>query len=513
MRGLKAMSYASLLVTLFFGTLSASALAFSVGEAIDGALRSNSENQLQENSLRHLKASPSCLPPSTLPSAPVAGTESVTLAGAWTSSETYNAVFWRQACDTSTSYLYLRITPAVGNPFICGSSFQAIVGGIQRKVKLTQSLGSTSSFCADLLVPSTFLVEQWNFEPQYDVNAAITLVYSGVSTQATATLPAKGAQGPTPPPSTTGTVEAVEYYHAGFDHYFITAESAEIAALDGGAFGGAWVRTGESFKVESAATTGTSQVCRFFSNSFSPKSSHFYTANVTECVDIRLKNPDWTFEGYAFNARTPDSAGNCGSDTKVYRLYNNGQGGAPNHRFTTSTSTRATMIQKGWVAEGYGEGVTFCSSTSNPADALTLASRLLGGTWSMTYQYGSTYTDKMTFTKVYRNTDLSSSVTYWIEGTVNSSSVVLVGYDAANDFYLGLWTFASRNENWYRFKFTGTNTVYGCYDYSLAGGGMNSCSALNGIRSPPQVLAPDDVPAEYAVDQDIRKQMHRYSTQ
>ena len=38
----------------------------------------------------------------------------------------------------------------------------------------------------------------------------------------------------------------------------------------------------------------------------------------------------------------------------VYRLYNNGQGAAPNHRYTTDLSVRSQMMSQGWVPEGYG---------------------------------------------------------------------------------------------------------------------------------------------------------------
>jgi uncharacterized delta-60 repeat protein len=41
---------------------------------------------------------------------------------------------------------------------------------------------------------------------------------------------------------------AIEYYHAVFDHYFITTSSDEVAALDGGFYQG-WSRTGQSFQV------------------------------------------------------------------------------------------------------------------------------------------------------------------------------------------------------------------------------------------------------------------------
>ena len=44
-------------------------------------------------------------------------------------------------------------------------------------------------------------------------------------------------------------------------------------------------------------------------------------------------NPNWQFEGEVFSIPRPDIAGNCAAGpTPVYRLYNDGQGGAPNHR-------------------------------------------------------------------------------------------------------------------------------------------------------------------------------------
>ena len=59
----------------------------------------------------------------------------------------------------------------------------------------------------------------------------------------------------------------------------------------------------------------------------------------------------------------PDGAGNCAAGTQaVYRLYNNGQGGAPNHRYTTSLAVRSQMRALGWRSEGLGaNGVTMCS--------------------------------------------------------------------------------------------------------------------------------------------------------
>jgi hypothetical protein len=103
-------------------------------------------------------------------------------------------------------------------------------------------------------------------------------------------------------------------------------------------------------------------VCRFFSTSFNPRSSHFYTPLANEC-NIVKQNPNWQFEGEVFNIPIPDLAGVCPAGTiPVYRLYNNGQGAAPNHRYTTDLAVRAQMMAAGWIPEGYGDlGVIMCS--------------------------------------------------------------------------------------------------------------------------------------------------------
>jgi hypothetical protein len=73
--------------------------------------------------------------------------------------------------------------------------------------------------------------------------------------------------------------------------------------------------------------------------------------------------PDWKLEDdKLFNEMLPDGSGNCPAGTiPVYRLYNQGMGGAPNHRFVTSLAERQKMINKGYVAEGAGIGVGMCA--------------------------------------------------------------------------------------------------------------------------------------------------------
>ena len=140
---------------------------------------------------------------------------------------------------------------------------------------------------------------------------------------------------------------AIEYFHAGFDHYFSTSLAVEIAALDAGVFSG-WARTGQSFSVDPVGTAGNANVCRFFSASFAPKSSHFYTPVASEC-EIVKGNPRWQFEGEVFSVTLPDDiAGTCPAATiPLYRMYNDGQSGAPNHRYTTSLDMRAAMLAQG----------------------------------------------------------------------------------------------------------------------------------------------------------------------
>jgi len=162
------------------------------------------------------------------------------------------------------------------------------------------------------------------------------------------------------PAAAAGEPRAVEYYHAGLDHYFVTALPDEIAKLDGGSFAG-WQRTGRSFSVFPADAAGRAPVCRFFSAAFAPKSSHFYSALPNEC-DLLKGNPAWQYEGEAFAVALPDAAGNCpDSLVPLYRFYNNGQGGAPNHRYATASDVRDEMLARGWVAEGAGAmGVAAC---------------------------------------------------------------------------------------------------------------------------------------------------------
>lgn len=162
------------------------------------------------------------------------------------------------------------------------------------------------------------------------------------------------------PSPITGPGTAVEYFNAAFEHYFVTDIAGELDTLDAGGFTG-WRRTGETFRVSPLHAAGKTDVCRFFSTAFGPKSSHFYAASAIECAAANA-NPDWQFEGMVFAVGSAHPDGTCAAGSvPLYRLYNDGRSGAPNHRYTQHLATRASMLQQGYVPEGFGPlGVVAC---------------------------------------------------------------------------------------------------------------------------------------------------------
>ncbi len=162
---------------------------------------------------------------------------------------------------------------------------------------------------------------------------------------------------------------AVEYHHQAWDHYFVTTSPSEIAALDQGAFDGAWTRTGQTFAVWDRAVEAAQPTCRFFSTAFDPKSSHFYTPFPDECAKVAASG-DWQSEGIAFYLSPTGADGSCPAGmVALYRLYNNGGGGAPNHRYTTSDAIRRQMQSAGWTPEGdRTTGAFACVPQAKPSD-------------------------------------------------------------------------------------------------------------------------------------------------
>lgn len=168
-------------------------------------------------------------------------------------------------------------------------------------------------------------------------------------------LASGGVRSPGNGPITNSNVtRAVEYYHAGFNHYFVTTLPNEIALLDAGAFAG-WARTGKAFNVFVLGTPGTLDVYRFFSTSLVSTliSTHFYTSNAAEAAGLMV-NPNWAFEDRVFGILPPAPLCAPGT-TALFRAYNRSMGGVPNHRFLVEASELQFMVVLGWQQEGdYG---------------------------------------------------------------------------------------------------------------------------------------------------------------
>ncbi len=162
------------------------------------------------------------------------------------------------------------------------------------------------------------------------------------------------------------TVAVVEYYRGDLDHYFMTADGVEIAALVSGRFPG-WGRTGQTFAAYNAADLqdpAHSPVCRFYGRPDAGLDSHFYSASPAECRTVaeRFSNA-WIYESSdVFAVALPDPVdGSCAAGTiPIYRLYNNRADA--NHRYTASMTVKAQMLQEGWLAEGYGpSAIAMCA--------------------------------------------------------------------------------------------------------------------------------------------------------
>jgi len=171
-------------------------------------------------------------------------------------------------------------------------------------------------------------------------------------------------------PSYSETV--IEFYNSKLDDYFITADTAEITAIDNGSAGAGWVKTGYSFETG----LGTTPVCRF-----SGFRTHLYTIDAQACEYWKTyqgKN-SWHYEGIAFYT-TPPTNQTCPSNTiPVYRAYYNKRNTYPNRtsniishqRIISSLTAIQEVVARGWTNEGVvmcvipePEAVTTCDTTA-----------------------------------------------------------------------------------------------------------------------------------------------------
>jgi hypothetical protein len=157
-----------------------------------------------------------------------------------------------------------------------------------------------------------------------------------------------------------GTLPVVEFYHAVFDHYFISADPTEIGLLDAGTQIKGWARTSLSFNAYGPLRAGASPVCRFY---IPPAlgDSHFFGRGSDECASTAQHHPEFDYESPEVIDVILPTGGSCPANTApIYRVFSNRADA--NHRYTTSRSVRDEMVAKGWLAEGDGpDRVVMCA--------------------------------------------------------------------------------------------------------------------------------------------------------
>ena len=153
------------------------------------------------------------------------------------------------------------------------------------------------------------------------------------------------------PPNTVA-----EFHNGALDHYFITADPNEMAAIDSGGAGPGWARTGATFPAG-----GPTAVCRFYGSQSPGPNSHFYTIDAAECQalkDLQAATPAtakrWNFESNDFLSTPPVDRQCPAGTTPVYRAYNNGfaRGIDSNHRITSDLAAIQQTVARGWSDEG-----------------------------------------------------------------------------------------------------------------------------------------------------------------
>jgi hypothetical protein len=155
--------------------------------------------------------------------------------------------------------------------------------------------------------------------------------------------------------ATATPIAVIEYFHTGFGHYFMTADPTRSRARRR--------RLRRRVHAHRPDVHGARRpaAARSRCAASSPSRSREELA-LLHGRHARMRGaqaqPNWQYEKLAFSIPLP-KAGICPTDTvPVYRLYNNGMTGAPNHRFTTSLAIHDDFVQnRGWVSEG----VRFCA--------------------------------------------------------------------------------------------------------------------------------------------------------
>ncbi len=170
----------------------------------------------------------------------------------------------------------------------------------------------------------------------------------------------------------TGT-RVVEFHAQSVDRYFMTANEAEMAILDGIS---AWRRTGVTF-----IATGQHQVCRFVGDAAAGPRGHFFEARLGACDALKTQDSitpagrqAYRYEGLAFPVGLPllssDGRFRCPDVSRAIYEFRRpaGNGRDEAYRWVPAGSVQGgphgddiarTMLQAGWSYLGHA----MCSGT------------------------------------------------------------------------------------------------------------------------------------------------------
>jgi predicted dienelactone hydrolase len=146
--------------------------------------------------------------------------------------------------------------------------------------------------------------------------------------------------------------EVTEYYHAGINHYFMTAIDGEKTSLDANPAWG-WKRTGERFIGWRASAANGTTAFRFYHDAKGVGvNTHFFTLDPAEANILRGQGAEWAEEVSQWKANF--AATTCGAGlVPLTRAYNNRFAlRDSNHRFMTQAAIVTQMKNAGWVVEG-----------------------------------------------------------------------------------------------------------------------------------------------------------------
>lgn len=289
--------------------------------------------------------------------------------------------------DGSVQFIVLHEASGLnGQHEFTGVTLAVTKGAVRKEIEFARNLANATAGRSVLIATAGFaalglLLPDFTVEDRFLPIDGGTVNFGGVDTHTYAALPIdgvnalfrNGTMAPNAPVNfnrdtgsvPAGAVTSVEYFHAGLDHYFISALAPDIDALDSGRIAG-WVRTGQSFRVhptQASGGAGVGPVCRIY---IPPDrgDSHFFSASPTECSDTLTKFPFMTLEtAAAFFVGVPDTvSGACAPGAiAVYRVWNRRPDS--NHRYMTDRALRDSMVAAGGVAEGYGpDQVILCAA-------------------------------------------------------------------------------------------------------------------------------------------------------